>query len=462
MIKGTLIRTTLFIMAAFTAGSLHGQTFSYEVMAETTLKFLSIEVCATGEPPSRMVAGDGAYEFLEEDPRYHLSKGRLYPDFDRHKCFGYAVDLKAAADAGGRASAWSPNKVLVPVNHWFWRPAFLLKEDTMRVRFRLPEGMRVSVPWQPLGDFHFEVPHTSRHWPGVSAFGHFQQQRILVEDGALMVSLLKPASEQPIAKFLPWMEQVSRTLAGVTGKFPRAHFQVLLVPSGRSGSAIPFAQILRGGTSSAVFYINPDQPIRNFVEDWTSWHEFSHLLLPFVSRDEPWVSEGLASYYQYLLMGRARVLDERHAWQRMYQAMRKAEQKADTTGDMDLEDISRDMHEYRAYRRVYWSGAILWLEADKELRRRSDNELSLDSLLTRLHACCGDSREMWSSEELAEKLDSFLETPLFGPLFAEYRKMMAFPDFRAQLAELGVIADGSRIQLDNRKSMAGVRKTMLE
>ena len=63
--------------------------------------------------------------------------------------------------------------------------------------------------------------------------------------------------------------------------------------------------------------MDPDRPLDDLRTDWTATHEFSHLLLPYVSRRDRWLSEGLASYYQNVLRARDGRLSETDAWRKL-------------------------------------------------------------------------------------------------------------------------------------------------
>lgn len=107
--------------------------------------------------------------------------------------------------------------------------------------------------------------------------------------------------------------------------------------------------------------------------------------------------------------------------------------------------------------KMYWSGAALALMADVELRRRSHGRESLDSVLDELASCCVPAGRSWSGPGLFAKLDSFLDEPLFMPLYERYADAQGFPDVRATLAELGVDVRGGRVGLDDDAELASIR-----
>ena len=68
-----------------------------------------------------------------------------------------------------------------------------------------------------------------------------------------------------------------------------------LLPVGKRSEPVPFGRVIRDGGETIELFVNPDQPMSSFYEDWTATHELSHMLLPYVARRDAWLSEGFAS-----------------------------------------------------------------------------------------------------------------------------------------------------------------------
>jgi predicted metalloprotease with PDZ domain len=110
--------------------------------------------------------------------------------------------------------------------------------------------------------------------------------------------------------------------------------------------------------------------------------------------------------------------------------------------------------------KIYWSGAIVALMADVELRRRSGGRESLDIALGQLQHCCLPSARSWSGTELFEKLDGFVDEPVFIPLYRKYADESGFPGFEAILEGLGVTVRNGTVRLSNDAKLAGIRKAI--
>ena len=95
--------------------------------------------------------------------------------------------------------------------------------------------------------------------------------------------------------------------------------------------------------------------------------------------------------------------------------------------------------------------------ADVELRRRSNGQESLDTVLGELQQCCLPSASSWSGIELFSKFDQLLDQPLFMDLYRQYADADDFPDARPLLARLGVILRDGQVALDSSAELSYIR-----
>ena len=113
------------------------------------------------------------------------------------------------------------------------------------------------------------------------------------------------------------------------------------------------------------------------------------------------------------------------------------------------------MHVTRNYRKVYWGGAAFWLNADVELRRRTQGHASVDTLLSQVRRE-ERLREVWTAEALIARLDALAGTPVFSQAYA-VAATAPFPPFESTLAALGVRGTGDQLQLDDAAPLAELR-----
>ncbi|MDZ7825730.1 MAG: hypothetical protein U5R48_06715 [Gammaproteobacteria bacterium] len=377
-------------------------------------------------------------------------------------CIEYRFDLSAAerAQADSRVRRVGRD-LLVSPDLWLWLPEPDARQPAgpqgVDVRLEPEPGVSISVPWPELapasasGGGRYRMQPGPAGWRPLVAIGEFRIHRVPVGDGVLRLAVLdgNPAANE--ADMIEWLGDAARSLLTVTPAFPVPSPQVLVVPvtgSGRSGDrapteAVPFARVLRDGGTAVQFLVDPRRSLADLQADWTAAHEFAHLLLPFVSRSDAWISEGFASYYQNVLRARSGRLEAREAWQRLHEGFERGRRDGYRN---TLRESVRNGGENRTMR-MYWSGAAVALLADLELRRLSEGRTSLDSVLAAFAACCLPSRRSWEGRELFERLDALSGTEVFTRLFDRHADSTRFPDLAGAYEGLGLEVDGDRIEL---------------
>ena len=101
--------------------------------------------------------------------------------------------------------------------------------------------------------------------------------------------------------------------------------------------------------------------------------------------------------------------------------------------DLTLGELSSAMRERHAYMRVYWSGALYFLEADLALRGqagKAEGPGSLDDILREFGACCLQSENEWDGLAIAREFDRIAGQQLFVPLFKRFKQSTSIPDYQ--------------------------------
>lgn len=253
---------------------------------------------------------------------------------------------------------------------------------------------------------------------------------------------------------IAWVRGTADALALVFGRWPQDRWRVSVTTyAAGGGDPVPWAQVKRGEPDRVAFYIEPGASLSRLEKNWTAYHEFSHLLIPYRGWGDMWFSEGLASYYQNILQARHGIFDEREMWQRLYEGFMRG--RDNRRPDLSLAELSPRMRESRSFMRVYWSGAWYFFRADVELRRRSQGTRSLDSALAALYDCCAG--ESLSARQIAARLDRLTGQALFLPLFEEVSHSRDLPGFEQQFAELGILVEDGVVSLDDAHALAALR-----
>lgn len=256
---------------------------------------------------------------------------------------------------------------------------------------------------------------------------------------AISVESTSHIDAERMAELEQWVRSSAATVTLTYGRFPLDRVRVILKTTAyspwSSDSAVYFGQTTRRGGGQIELFINPRAPIEDFYEDWTATHEFSHLMHPLLDREDRWITEGFATYYQNVLMARAGRYESDYAWQRLAEGFHRG-----SNSRPDLSPAESGEAGVRSARyKYYWAGASLALMADIELRQRSDGAESLDTVLAQLRRCCLPARQRWSGKGFFRRLDSFLDDPVFMPLYRRYANEPGFPDAN-QLLESEALA----------------------
>lgn len=257
-----------------------------------------------------------------------------------------------------------------------------------------------------------------------------EYERLSVTGGTLLLEWRSDFTPQQRHTISEWLNSVATTTRLLHGALPLAEIRVVL-QAFPGTSAVPFARVLRDEPEGVHFYLSPDRTLDEFLQDWTAYHELSHLFIPYPGQASIWFSEGLATYYQNILQLRAGLLTPAEVRAKFAEGFARGQ--ADSAhGDLTLSELSQEMRERRAYMRVYWSGTLYFLQADMALRSRVGPDArmqSLDRVLREFGRCCRARKQQWTGFELATEFDRIADGPLFLPLYQEFARSTAQPDF---------------------------------
>jgi hypothetical protein len=326
-------------------------------------------------------------------------------------------------------------QLVTGVPGWLWRPR--RRPETLRadLQFGLPEGMQVSVPFARAGST-YELDSAALAFDSYAAFGSFSTLTVEAAGATASLAVLGEMPALEPAALERWLRAALQIAAQSDGRFPTRRLQLLLIPQ-KLGSE-PFGNVARGGGASVLLLVPERFDAPTLARDWVLPHELSHLLLPFLTREDAWLSEGFATYYQEVLRARGGAIDARDALSNLARELRAARHEG--TGRTLCEE-SRAMSRSHAYRAVYWGGAGHWLQVDLALRAASQGRQSLDALLSQLRK---EARltPPYTARELLTRLDQLSHTQLFSALLAQCERA-PFPEVEPSLEALGVSRDGS-------------------
>ena len=323
--------------------------------------------------------------------------------------------------------------------------------------YAIAAAMLLAIPtFVAAEDIH---PIEGDHGPPV--FGH---KLIEVADGRLTV-IVQPrpdsVSVEP-QKIIRWLTAAADSITTIYGHFPVEQIAVSVIPvTPRLGETqpVPFGMVKRGPPVQVEFFVNLDRPLKSFLTDWTAVHEFSHLMLPYIDREAAWLSEGIATYYQYVALVRAGMINEQQAFSKFIAGLERGRQN--TSGSTSLQQDSRQMREQQKFMRVYWSGMAFAMNLDVKLRQQSNNQKSLDAALLKFHHCCLPADSPWSPNELITRLDQLIETDLFSKNYYHYANRQDFPNMTQLFVNLGVSTQNGITVIDEEAASSSIRRAIM-
>lgn len=439
-------------------------THHYTVTVDPNLDQLHVEARFTKPVSSVKARSRNASRYLidvrncDQDAEIRMRNRRMLLPAGGIRCLDYSIDLKGAAQASRNNRTLAEQNFIASPSYWLWRPE-LYNGTQIEVEFRLPENVQVSVPWLPVAaaknTYLLGRSPESSNAPAV--FGEFDYREIKIPGTVLRVSLLNGSEPMNNDAIIDWIRATATDVSLAYGRFPNPSPQVVVIPVGKGRSngrsAVPFGRVIRDGGETVELFVDQTQPLSALLSDWTATHEFSHMMVPYIHREQRWISEGFAQYYQNVLLTRSGAYDEGYAWQKLFEGYER--------GRLSRPELSPNGAAAGGVRnglmKIYWSGAALALMADVELRRRSNGRESLDSVLEQFQACCLPSKRAWTGGEFFARLDSFIDEPVFMPLYRRYADTAGFPDIRETFARLGLHISDGQVRLKRQAEYSDIR-----
>ena len=349
---------------------------------------------------------------------------------------------------------------LTDPRQWLWLPEQFGAEDHVRIEFVLPKGISVATPWKTKRGGsrpEFELGPTMLDQEGLVAFGTLAQREVMFGGATLRLSVASAAPAE-VARFGAWAEGVWRTTRGAVAAPRRSVEQLLVVPVKTANEAVPWGEVRRGTGNSVLALVLRNAIPAELTEDWTLYHELSHLYLPWLGEDR-WLSEGFASYYQNVLRARDGVIAPEVAWQRLAEGLARGAAEARANPDRTVEQGRRMV--------TYWTGAALALEWDLMLRQATGGQDSLDALLARFAKKNLPAAETWDAMRFALALDALSGDPrkrrtmpadYFSASMSRALAQRGFPDYLASFEGAGIDPATGKARADTLEAFADLMR----
>ncbi|TQV74011.1 hypothetical protein FLL45_14215 [Aliikangiella marina] len=473
----TISKLILALLASFVviysvpAESKAVRTHTYQIKINPELTYAAVNICFDGKVPEYLIvdyrkATKNLIQIPETKDGYIEFEGRYWKtkSLADNACIDYKVNI---SDHKRKRRANVKNEALsyFSENTWLWLPEKIKSDEEVEIKFDLPESYRVSAPWKMMDTKgkHFVVGKLPQDWGFTVVIGEFDLRQVSLQSGGkLNIAIMDNVKQKD--NLVQWVKDTGESLGRYLGKFPLDQLQVVMLQSRKSyRSPVPWGEVKRGSGFGIILVVASERKIEDFYRDWTVTHEFGHLLIPNVKYRDIWLSEGLASYLQYVLMAQDNHLTHKQTWQRLYEGFERGLRGTVSTSKEQLVDTVKNRRRGGGSgrtKRIYWSGAVYFFLADIQLREKTNGEMDLPKLLAKLNQCCIQSTQEWTGVQLSKKLDELSDSQIFSQLYSQIAYSYEFPDFESAYAKLGITAKEGQVKIETQTGQA-LRESIL-
>ncbi|MDK1287115.1 hypothetical protein [Pseudoalteromonas umbrosa] len=225
-----------------------------------------------------------------------------------------------------------------------------------------------------------------------------------------------------------WIRHGINKTVSALGELPNNLIPVSLYYMKHAKEPVPWGEIARGKLDGIKLYIDKGASLDSLIADWTLYHELAHLYHPFLDNQDSWLAEGLATYFQNVIMLQGGIISQSEFVARIQAGLSRGE-RATRQFSGQLSQISSQMWQLKAHQRVYWSGVAFFIEAELKLQSECA-DCNIAKLLAHYQLCCRDNLTLNTSQNATVFLSSFdklIESKLFETLYKRYKARRDFP-----------------------------------
>jgi hypothetical protein len=273
--------------------------------------------------------------------------------------------------------------------------------------------------------------------------------RLAVTGGEIDVVFGEGDFDVDRAALIAWVTAGASATVAYYGRFPVAHYRLLIVPiAGEAGvqSGTTWAE---GGARTRIF-VGEHTTAAQLARDWVMTHEMIHTAFPDLPRAHSWIEEGIATYAEPLARSWTGHAPAAKVW---LDLMRGVPHGLPAAGDRGLDHT-------HTWGRTYWGGALFCLLADVEIRERTHGQRGLIDALRGILAAGGNDQAAWSIDRAFREGDQAVGVPVLEPLYRRMKDRPVATDLPALWRALGVSVAHGELVLDEDAPKAALRRAI--
>lgn len=437
-------------------------SWDYRVVAEDGAATLSVEATFAAGTAPQMSVTEGAEPFVRE-LRVRAKEGwtavpatgdRWELPSCRDGCaVRYRFSLRDAARAIGRdeiATELGAGAYGAPPQTWLVHPLEARAGERFRLHVATSGGTRFASGLPRRGEARYGLARELGLAP-YAVFGALRVTRVPLKRGSLTLAIAPGPLAVGDDAVTRWIARNAEAVSDYYDALPIDGALYTVVPTRADG--VGFGRTTAGAGGGAITIdIGGGASEAALAGDWVAAHESVHLAFPSLPREGIWLEEGLATYLEPIARARAGLASERDVWHQFASMMPLG---LPQPGDRGL-DLTH------TWGRVYWGGAIFFLVADVEIRKRTSGARSLQDALRGVLRAGGNDAARWSLERTLAEGDRATGTSVLRELHASMGAKPGAPDLPALFAALGVRSERDGVVLRDDAELAALRRSIAE
>src|SRR4029078_6130168 len=274
-----------------------------------------------------------------------------------------------------------------------------------------------------------------------------EDRRVVGAPPPLRLAILPGALATSHADLVDWVNRTAMAEANFWDGVPAPGLLITAVP--RPGMArVGFGRVVPGGGATMALEIGSQTERAGLYRDWVLADEFIHTAMPFVTGRASWLMEGTATWLEPIIRARAGWKPESEVWREWISEMPRG-----------LRGLERGGSSSRFS--VYWSGALVMLMTDLDVRRASGGKIGLEDCLRGVLQDGVRAYDRWSTGRYIGRCDALMGGQHLAENVERYVNQGRSFDLAGLWRDLGVSLQDGQVRFDDSAPLAALRRTLV-